>query len=73
MPWIHRDDWVELMAWLVASPSKRTRRLQRDRPAPVTNAEFTRTLGQVLHRPAIISRARPSACGCSSASWPTRC
>jgi len=48
--WIHRDDWVALVLWLldahgVAGPINATA------PGPVTNAEFARTLGRALRRP----------------------
>jgi len=48
--WIHRDDWVALVLWLlnardVAGPVNATA------PGPVTNAEFTDALGRALHRP----------------------
>lgn len=51
MPWIHLDDQIRLIAFL----------LQRDdargpynacAPQPVRNGEFARALGRVLHRPA---------------------
>ena len=57
MPWIHRDDWVRLAAWIVeriletgdaAGPFNLTA------PVPVTNADFTRALGRALHRPAFL-------------------
>ncbi len=52
MPWIHRDDWTALVLWAlmhtaVAGP------LNATAPNPVTNLEFARTLGRVLHRPAV--------------------
>ena len=51
MPWIHIDDLVELM--LHAADRDEIRGpLNAAAPAPVTNAEFTRTLARVLHRPA---------------------
>ena len=48
--WIHRDDWVALVLWLlrardVDGPVNATA------PAPVTNAEFARALGHALRRP----------------------
>jgi uncharacterized protein len=48
--WIHRDDWVALVLWLLdaqnlAGPVNATA------PSPVTNAEFARALGRALHRP----------------------
>jgi uncharacterized protein (TIGR01777 family) len=52
MSWIHRDDLVELLLFLmdhaVSGPVNATA------PHPVTNAEFSRTLGQTLGRPAIL-------------------
>ncbi|MGQ0733116.1 MAG: TIGR01777 family oxidoreductase [Acidobacteriota bacterium] len=53
MPWIHRDDWVALVLWLISSPEARGA-FNATAPEPVTNAEFTRTLGAVLRRPAIL-------------------
>lgn len=68
MPWIHRDDWVKLVAWLaegganiamtaapapgIASPHAAA--WNATAPAPVTNATFARTLGRVLRRPAVL-------------------
>jgi len=48
--WIHRDDWVALVLWLlnardVAGPVNATA------PSPVTNTEFTDALGRALRRP----------------------
>lgn len=53
MPWIHVGDWVDLVAWLIQNGNARGA-FNITAPAPVTNAEFTRTLGRVLGRPAII-------------------
>lgn len=51
MPWISLTDEVAAIRFLlehhVAGPVNLTA------PEPVTNAEFTRTLGQVLHRPTV--------------------
>lgn len=51
MPWISLTDEIAAIRFLldhhVAGPVNLTA------PAPVSNAEFTRTLGQVLHRPTI--------------------
>lgn len=62
-PWIHLDDWTALVEWLAL----RTNEAQAAHtarsavttwngtaPAPVTNAEFSRVLGRVLRRPAIL-------------------
>jgi uncharacterized protein (TIGR01777 family) len=53
MPWIHVDDWVRLALWLIdggeaAGPYNGTS------PNPVTNADFSKTLGRVLGRPAVM-------------------
>jgi uncharacterized protein (TIGR01777 family) len=48
MPWISVDDWAGLTARLVTDDA-----FNLSGPAPVTNTEFTRTLGRVLHRPTI--------------------
>ena len=52
LSWIHRDDWVAMVRWAllnaVAGP------LNVTSPNPVTNAEFARTLGKALHRPALV-------------------
>jgi len=54
MPWIHIDDVVGIL--LHASRDARVRgAINAVAPTPVTNAEFTRELGHVLHRPAVLS------------------
>src|SRR5918993_737303 len=53
MPWIHRDDWVDLVIWLIGNATARGA-YNATAPAPVTNAEFTRALGRALHRPAFL-------------------
>jgi hypothetical protein len=63
--WIHLDDWVALVAWLAASPASTASGNGRGlhdqvttwnatAPVPVTNAEFSRVLGRVLRRPALL-------------------
>lgn len=53
MPWISLTDEIRAIRFLlearVAGPVNLTA------PTPVTNAEFTRTLGQVLHRPTMLA------------------
>jgi uncharacterized protein (TIGR01777 family) len=53
MPWISLADWVSateaLLTLDVTGPVNLTG------PAPVRNAEFTRTLGRVLRRPAVLT------------------
>ena len=53
MPWIHLDDWVSLVVWLIASPHARGA-FNATAPVPVTNRDFTRALGRAVHRPAFI-------------------
>jgi len=53
MPWIHMSDWAALVAWQISNPQARGA-FNGTAPAPVTNAEFSRTLGRVLHRPAVM-------------------
>ncbi|MEP7118840.1 MAG: TIGR01777 family oxidoreductase [Acidobacteriota bacterium] len=53
MSWIHVDDWAALAARLIADPQAEGP-FNLSAPEPVTNAEFTRALGRVLHRPTIL-------------------
>jgi len=53
MPWIHKQDWVDLVRFLLTTGSA-TGAVNATAPQPVTNAEFTRVLGRVLHRPAFL-------------------
>jgi uncharacterized protein len=53
MSWIHRDDWVSLVRWALTSVDL-AGPLNATAPIPVTNREFARTLGGVLHRPAFL-------------------
>jgi hypothetical protein len=50
MPWIHLDDLVEMMLF-AASHEQVAGALNGSAPNPVTNREFTSTLGKVLGRP----------------------
>jgi uncharacterized protein (TIGR01777 family) len=53
LPWIHIDDEVRILLW--ALDDERTAgAINAIGPEPVTNREFTRTLGRVLRRPAVI-------------------
>jgi len=52
-PWIHLDDWVSLVARLIGD-AHASGPFNLTAPVPVTNAEFTRTLGRVLRRPALL-------------------
>ena len=53
MPWIHLDDWVSLVLWLIATSGARGA-FNGTAPTPVTNREFARALGRALGRPAIV-------------------
>jgi uncharacterized protein (TIGR01777 family) len=52
-PWIHRDDWVALVRWTIATPGV-TGAINATAPHPVTNAAFARALGRAMHRPAFM-------------------
>ncbi len=52
-PWIHRDDWVALVQWAIATPSV-SGAVNATAPHPVTNTEFARALGRAMHRPAFM-------------------
>ncbi len=52
LPWIHRADWLALVRWLLVTPSA-SGPFNGTAPTPVTNREFAKTLGRVLHRPAL--------------------
>jgi uncharacterized protein (TIGR01777 family) len=53
LPWIHADDWTQLAVWLMETGTA-TGAFNATAPEPVTNGEFARTLGRVLHRPAVL-------------------
>jgi uncharacterized protein (TIGR01777 family) len=57
MPWIHRDDEVGLLLWAVRTDAV-SGTLNAAAPNPVTNREFSKTLGKVLRRPAIAPAPR---------------
>lgn len=52
MPWIHLDDLVGLYLAALDTPSF-AGPINASAPTPVTNKEFSRALGQALHRPAV--------------------
>jgi|TARA_B110000003_G_scaffold179802_1_gene179048 uncharacterized protein (TIGR01777 family) len=54
MSWIHINDMVELLKYCVLT-SNLTGPVNATAPYPVTNREFTQTLGAVLHRPAVLT------------------
>ena len=53
LSWIHRDDWTSMVVWALTHTAV-TGPLNVAAPHPVTNLEFTRTLGRVLRRPSVM-------------------
>ena len=53
LSWIHRDDWVAMARWALLATAV-SGPLNVTAPNPVRNAEFSRTIGRVLKRPAIL-------------------
>jgi uncharacterized protein (TIGR01777 family) len=53
MPVIHRDDEVGLILWALGAPEV-TGSLNATLPNPVSNREFSKALGAVLGRPAVL-------------------
>jgi hypothetical protein len=58
MPWIHLEDLCELFA-AALTDGRYDGPINGVGPAPVTNADFARTLGRVLRRPAILPAPAP--------------
>ncbi|MBY5930246.1 TIGR01777 family oxidoreductase [Halomonas sp. DP8Y7-3] len=50
MPWIHREDLVEMLLWLIEKPHL-SGPFNGSAPQPVTNREFIRAIGRHLKRP----------------------
>ena len=53
MSWIHREDWISLCVHCLRNEGL-SGPVNFTGPNPVTNREFTRVLGDVLHRPTLI-------------------
>jgi uncharacterized protein (TIGR01777 family) len=53
MPWIHLDEETALLLWATDNEEV-TGSLNACAPNPVTNREFSKTLGRVLGRPAVV-------------------
>jgi uncharacterized protein (TIGR01777 family) len=51
-PWIHHEDVVGMFAWAATTETVQGA-FNVTAPNPVTNAEFVRTIGRILHRPAV--------------------
>lgn len=52
-PWIHIDDLIQAMAFLIQTPDSRGI-YNMVGPEPVRQREFAKALGQALHRPAVM-------------------
>lgn len=57
--WIHRDDLVALFLWAIDSETVRGP-VNGGSPGPVRNRDFSRALGRVLHRPAVLPIPPPA-------------
>ena len=53
VPWIHIDDWTAMVMWMLTT-DRAAGAFNASAPEPVTNREFGRTVGRVLHRPAVL-------------------
>ncbi|MEA2328027.1 MAG: uncharacterized protein QOE68_2986 [Thermoanaerobaculia bacterium] len=53
MPWIDRDDILRIIEWSIDRDASRGT-YNATAPNPARNRDFARTLGRVLHRPALI-------------------
>jgi uncharacterized protein len=53
MSWIHRDDWLGLVSWLLQGADV-DGVVNATAPVPVTNAEFSSMLGRAMHRPSLV-------------------
>jgi uncharacterized protein len=58
VPWISQEDEVRAIRFLLTHPVPGPVNLSG--PEPVTNAEFTETLGRVLHRPTVLPVPGPA-------------
>jgi NAD dependent epimerase/dehydratase family enzyme len=53
MSWIHRHDWVEMIRWIVETPTV-TGPINVTAPGAVTNRELARALGRAMKRPSLL-------------------
>lgn len=53
LSWIHRLDWIEIVRWIVVTPSI-AGPVNATAPHPVTNREFSRALGRAMRRPSLM-------------------
>jgi uncharacterized protein (TIGR01777 family) len=57
MPWIHRDDEVGLILWAL-DEQQVSGVINATAPTPVSNREFSTSLGRALHRPSFVPAPR---------------
>jgi NAD dependent epimerase/dehydratase family enzyme len=50
--WIHRDDWIALVRWLLTVALEGP--VNAVAPNPATSAAFARALGRAMRRPAVV-------------------
>ena len=62
MPWIHVDDEVRLLLWALDT-DQASGTYNAAAPNPVTNREFSKALGRVLGRPAVVPGTQARAQG----------
>jgi hypothetical protein len=53
MSWIHRLDWIEIVRWIVETPSVRGA-VNATAPHPVTNRHLAKSLGRAMRRPSLV-------------------
>ena len=53
MSWIHLDDWVGLVLWLLENDTLRGP-VNLTAPQPVRNRQFARALGRAMGRPSLL-------------------
>ncbi len=51
--WIHRLDWIEIVRWIVQTPSV-SGVVNATAPHPVTNRELARAIGRAMRRPSLV-------------------
>jgi len=51
--WVHRLDWVEMVRWIVQTPSVRGP-VNVTAPHPVTNRQLARAIGRAMRRPSLL-------------------
>ncbi len=51
--WIHRLDWIEIVRWIIQTPSV-SGPVNATAPHPVTNRHLSTALGRAMHRPSLL-------------------